>query len=1831
MATGLFAQEPISIDLKTKESRQRTVKALRDKHEKDKMAAEARAHVMGWPIRGERNGRGFELMAIDDRGQPLYYQTCNANAAISTAANLVRNTPPYNVSGSNLTVGVWDEGSALVTHQEFVGRVTNMNGAASSSHSTHVAGTIGAAGVVASTKGMAPGVHIDSYDWGNDTSEMAGRAATASGEAGMIYISNHSYGHEMTTNNLHLFGQYSSYASARDSIHYDAPYYLAFMSAGNDRGLGGKVYDSVGDMASGKNGMTVGAVNDAVSGGVRSLAAAGMTSFSGWGPADDGRVKPDIVANGDSLNSANNSGDSSYTSKSGTSMSTPNAAGSATLLVDYYGKQFGGQAMRSSTLKGLIIHTADDLGNAGPDYAYGWGLMNTKAAADLIAAYVAAPSGLSIHEGLLVQKTTNTFRFQRDGAGPVWITICWTDPEGAATGATDDRTPKLVNDLDIRVVSPDGTTTNFPYVLDVNNPANVATTGDNIVDNVEQIRIAAPVAGIYTLIVSHKKTTLSGGQQDYSMLLSGHSTDTLVVTPLTQPTVTGPVGGPFSPSSSTFTLTNSGGTPLAWTASGAQAGMDVMPASGVLSGGASTNVSAGANAAAALLSIASYSNTVTFSNLTTGARLERLVSLNVTQAVVGAGASLVTEGYSPTNGALDPNELVTVDFVLRNTGPLNAANVVATLLPAGVVTSPGGAQNYGTLVGGGAAVSRPFTFTASGICGDTVPAVMQLQSGALDLGNVTNMFTLGAPAAAVTNHFATGDIAVAIPSTSTNDIPIVVANAGPLFKVSARVRINHTYDSDLILRLIHPDGASVTLANKRGGSGDNYGSGATNSTGVFTVFDDDAATAISAGTAPFAGTYRPESPLSALKWKPVEGTWTLRVIDTAAGDTGTVYGVQLDIIPSTRVCSTGPAPVLQVTPASYDFGSIQIGETNATAFSVVNAGSAVLTGTVSVAGPFSILGGTPFSIEPEQSCMVDVAFAPADTVSYTNVLVFSSNGGNSSNTLVGTGTVIPEAPVVGNDVQTNSLPGGCVLGGTLVSGIVANAWICWGTSDPGPASLEAWDHVVPVGSVAEGVPFSVTVSGLVNSVSYLYRCFVSNSVGTDWSDAALSFSGLEVPPPVAGFTATPTGGFVPLTVTFTDVSSGTITNRFWSFGDGATTNTSATEVSHTYAMVGTNSVALTVSGPGGADTQTRDSYISVIHDMKILQIVSAHGPANPPAGMYTNISGSVLNCHAASPSLQGGTQYVCTGWTMSGNEPASGVTNALAMTHTNNALLTWQWSPQHALPVVDCETGATAVGVYAATMRGELRGGINADVRIYMGTNDAGATTTGWSTSLVVGVVGEGGVFPAPITGLVSDTTYYYRCLASNAVGSAWTPTAATFRTLIDNSVRKIPYRDSFEGYTVLDSLVGTNGWLSDNPSVALITNGRPDVAENGWLAYTTTNLFPLTGASHTKVVKVGTESGAITNRYAASVAPRIWVDMLIQPFRMQPEFSGGAVSPGGRAAFYFNSAGNLVNYCGDIATQSNRWSTNSVRQFASNQWVRLTVQWDYAEAHGIDYYSVALDGVTVTSACAYANTSDAIPPQGGVWFAQANLPGGPRPNLGSVIIAGLAYLDDYVVSTNQVPFGTSFWTVTVGSWPLWAGGSVVAPSGTFTMVDGGFLVITNTPAPFWTNAYCVLNGVTSAPAGTKDLSPVLGDINYIACFAPLRAISNVPHWWLASNHLTNGVTFDEAATNDTDGDGYANWYEHLTSTDPGDSNSIFRISSLYQLNGTNHAKWVSACIDPGLPPFGVQGTTNLVTQGFTNVNQDGNPVFVTRSLTNIFAWPASQGAGAGFFRVVVP
>jgi hypothetical protein len=182
----------------------------------------------------------------------------------------------------------------------------------------------------------------------------------------------------------------------------------------------------------------------------------------------------------------------------------------------------GGSDMRSATLKALLIHTADIPFAAGPNYMMGWGLMNAKSAANVIFKRVG--SAVTMQERTLASGQTYTFKVASMGDQPLKITLCWTDPAGVepTEGVADPPDLALVNDLDLRITK--NGTTYYPWVLDPANPANPAGTGDNFRDNVEQVYVAAPSAGVYTVTVTHKGASLSpSGSQAYSLIVTGQS------------------------------------------------------------------------------------------------------------------------------------------------------------------------------------------------------------------------------------------------------------------------------------------------------------------------------------------------------------------------------------------------------------------------------------------------------------------------------------------------------------------------------------------------------------------------------------------------------------------------------------------------------------------------------------------------------------------------------------------------------------------------------------------------------------------------------------------------------------------------------------------------------------------------------------------------------------------------------------------------------------------------------------------------------------------------------------------------------------------------------------------------------------------------------------------------------------------------------------------------------------------------------------------------------------------------------------------------------------
>ena len=290
-----------------------------------------------------------------------------------------------------------------------------------------------------------------------------------------------------------------------------------FLSAPPSDGNGGTGFDSMEGNKNAKNSLVIGSILDATD---EPIVSATTSAFSSYGTSDDGRVKPDLVANGQSLTSSVASGDADYSIFSGTSMASPNAMGTATLLIQHYINLFG-QNPLSATTKGLLIHNATDVNNVGPDYATGWGVIDAARAAQFLTNVDTAADGV-MHAEDTYSASTRTYTFTSDGTTPLKATIAWTDPEGTAHPAgLDVSTAVLVNDLNLLVTGP-GATTFFPWTLDRNSPATAAVrTQANSVDNVEQVLIDAPPAGTYTITVSGPGAVT----QPFSMFVTGATED----------------------------------------------------------------------------------------------------------------------------------------------------------------------------------------------------------------------------------------------------------------------------------------------------------------------------------------------------------------------------------------------------------------------------------------------------------------------------------------------------------------------------------------------------------------------------------------------------------------------------------------------------------------------------------------------------------------------------------------------------------------------------------------------------------------------------------------------------------------------------------------------------------------------------------------------------------------------------------------------------------------------------------------------------------------------------------------------------------------------------------------------------------------------------------------------------------------------------------------------------------------------------------------------------------------------------------------------------------
>jgi len=448
-------------------------------------------------------------------------RTMNDGARVAIEVEDVQ-ISPYDLNGENIQVGEWDSGWVDSTHDDMVGRVTIGDSATCGggsdtgtcgfvTHSTHVGGTVLGDGTLSAAKGgsalqwrgMAPIAEIISYEWWDNSAEIDFEYNQAINTYG-IEISQNSWGYNYISGSK--YGRYDSDTAAIDAIvSGDKGKRISITwAAGNERpDCDAGQYDCIIHTATSKNVISVGAINSNDD---------SMTSFSSWGPTDDGRFKPEVVApgcqvGGDGGIKSTIPGDD-YGVFCGTSMATPATSGGIALLIQEYRRIFGKDPW-PSTVKALLIQKALDLGNIGPDYSNGFGKIRVKQTVDLMRKD-AGSNVLIVEDSVTNQGEIDDFTINvPSGQSELKVTLVWDDFKGdpAASKA-------LVNDLDLNLISPSGVT-HFPYILDPNNPANPATTGVDTLNNYEQIVVSNPESGNWALKV--KGTIVPNPDQNYSL------------------------------------------------------------------------------------------------------------------------------------------------------------------------------------------------------------------------------------------------------------------------------------------------------------------------------------------------------------------------------------------------------------------------------------------------------------------------------------------------------------------------------------------------------------------------------------------------------------------------------------------------------------------------------------------------------------------------------------------------------------------------------------------------------------------------------------------------------------------------------------------------------------------------------------------------------------------------------------------------------------------------------------------------------------------------------------------------------------------------------------------------------------------------------------------------------------------------------------------------------------------------------------------------------------------------------------------------------------------
>ncbi len=396
-------------------------------------------------------------------------------------------------NGQGVRVMVRDDGG-IGPHIDFQGRTdqNSTGGPGGGTHGDMVSGVFGGAGNLdPTTRGAA---------WGSFFYIIPYQPSFTDNT-----VSLHVTDSVMITNSSYSNGCNDGYTTITQRVDQQAVTYPSLMhmfSAGNSNnqdcgyGAGTQWGNITGGHKQGKNVMAV----------ANLLPDGTLVGSSSRGPAHDGRIKPDVAANGNEQMSTDPF--NAYLPGGGTSAASPSTAGVVAQLYQAYRELIGGGYPPSALIKAIVMNTAEDYSSRGPDFLYGWGRINALRAVKVLEEerYLT---------GTIAQGGTNNHSIEvPPGVVALKVMTYWMDP-AASPGASI----ALVNDLDSRIVGPDGQA-HLPWIL---NPAPSqtlqfpATKGADHLNNVEQVQIDTPPAGTYNLVVNG--FSVPQGPQNYFVVI----------------------------------------------------------------------------------------------------------------------------------------------------------------------------------------------------------------------------------------------------------------------------------------------------------------------------------------------------------------------------------------------------------------------------------------------------------------------------------------------------------------------------------------------------------------------------------------------------------------------------------------------------------------------------------------------------------------------------------------------------------------------------------------------------------------------------------------------------------------------------------------------------------------------------------------------------------------------------------------------------------------------------------------------------------------------------------------------------------------------------------------------------------------------------------------------------------------------------------------------------------------------------------------------------------------------------------------------------------------